>query len=311
MLDRAFILAAVGTFAIPLSEMASAGEGAGQENRDPCEIFEQIYSAWREELRRPTAWSTKRAPVGFHAMVQLGPKCVPLIFGKLGTTTDNVEKQELVAALGEITQKYFGGWTLHREIHGNAQILVELYAIWWERGRLVTSRDFDVRFARWKHARASSDLREIKESWNDIRDMGIDIYPLLVEKIRAGDNDLVPMIAAIAREPIAGDPATRQSVLEWWSRDADKWTLPPPGKIEPNDEGHEAHGSEKKELREGSPASDAATNTQRPTEHDPLVLVGIAIASALAGGMAGAGLAILIDRRQGKSPPAQVGSGQS
>jgi hypothetical protein len=228
-----------------------------------------------------------------------------LILRKLNTTADTVEKQELASALREITRKHFGRRTLIDDVYGDSDILIRSYTAWWERGRSMASRDFDVRLRTWKNARALGNAGETEECWNDIRDMGIDIYPLLVDKIRAGENELVPMIAAIARKPIAGDPATRESVLEWWTMEAEKWTLPPPGPIGTHDEAVTPGSKDEKDARDQKrPIAPGAPEPGKKSL-DPVLVLGIAAVSFVLGAAAGAG-AVIVSLKRRPPPPAKL-----
>jgi hypothetical protein len=56
-----------------------------------------------------------------------------------------------------------------------------------------------------------------------IRDMGVDVLPLVMDKISDGDEKMVPVVSEIMGKDVGSTPA---AVLDWWKANEARVELP-------------------------------------------------------------------------------------
>jgi hypothetical protein len=219
---------------------------------DLREQYEACYRAWQEKVERDFSTSSLGPEVyrkcdEYERLVALGPRAVPFFikelegwakFKKDGTFARG-DAFLLDDAVGRIVHKKFEDW---------ADVLA-----WWQSRADVPLR-FRQAYEQWKRAKADGqsvlqvdetvfDERtkrlqtrqtrtELGKAYFAIRDLGIDALPFLVETLKAGDYDLLPINAEVGgwRAPPerAGTLAEQaKEALEFWEKYREELLLPP------------------------------------------------------------------------------------
>lgn len=226
-----------------LATLTQANSGRTQD-QDMGTLLEMKYHAWVESLPQTRSFSSvfdrdanyDRNPA-FQEIVGLGLSAVPHIMNKL----EKGEAWGLEYALGRITK-----WTFHYgkrvESPGRYVLFIEEYPDmqhspdppmardvclrWWRGGRRETPERFAKLYAEWKTLKSEGKEDEAQQKYQRIKDLGIDALPLIVEQLRAGNMDLMPVMSYLTDGQC---PTTdRQQCVQWWDANRDKWTLPLP-----------------------------------------------------------------------------------
>lgn len=127
---------------------------------------------------------------------------------------------------------------------------------WWAQGPEGAGRRFDAAYARWKEAKTGKrmPLWSLQYEYHDegkavgirrvnvtpagqaylaVKDMGIEILPLIVEKLEQGDYDLLPLALELTDQTSWAPLDTRPQVpakwfLDWWAEHKQDWLIPWP-----------------------------------------------------------------------------------
>jgi hypothetical protein len=83
------------------------------------------------------------------------------------------------------------------------------------------------------------EVADLGNTYDAITSLGLGALPPMMDKLGAGDYDVLPFIAGITREEAAsldGHEGTLEErarrCLEWWDRNKDRWTIPFPDVVE-------------------------------------------------------------------------------
>jgi len=165
----------------------------------------------------------------------MGPAVVPFIIEKIEQDLserkwDNRLRSSVLGLLSRITKKRFRKSEWPEATYGRHDTHMELYVRWWKEGRKETPRKFAALYAEWDKFLRDGKTDKAEKTFDLIRSMGIEVLPLVMEKIQQSDNRLVPLVSKITRKKVGGDKPTRASVLDWWKANqaALRFPEPPP-----------------------------------------------------------------------------------
>jgi len=213
-------------------------------------VFDTRYQAWREWVaKNPNAQN----PIGnkeFNSIVALGAPALPLMIAKMEQSPD--EAVMLEYAVQRITFKVFAMDELPKEKVGDEHARAELYIKWWKEGRKSTREQFEKVYADWKALKKDGETPLSNQElvydnatktivrrgdartpfavdYDKMRNMGIDVLPLIVEKVQAKDYDLLPLFGELTggRAQFKGDLEARaKSLLNWWEKNKERVQIP-------------------------------------------------------------------------------------
>ena len=133
----------------------------------------------------------------------------------------------------------------------------EQWITWYTVTRLGAPKQFQQAYDRWKNLKAqlgeeypviktvetvyvdaSKSLStrvtttEFGRAYNALKDVGIDTLPLIVEKLKEGDYDLLPIFEELTdgegARPGGGWPKDRaEFAVQWWEEHKQDWLVPP------------------------------------------------------------------------------------
>jgi len=239
---------------ISLSIIAGGTVWAAPADEGLQRTFEQAYAAWRDYIPQVALHSDNSAytdNTAFEAMVDLGPKVVPLIIAQLKT---DPAAHFLVHALARITHKRV------RPADPNAVVgnqgLALLWVEWFEGGHEQTPTLFRAALSDWRalrekgetllwtdtfsihhtpglySVRSERDLTPLGDAYQRMSDLGIEALPLIVDAVGGGQVDLVALIPAITNRKAgvsaASDEDLPQRTLAWWEANKQDWLIPWP-----------------------------------------------------------------------------------
>jgi len=190
--------------------------------------FDEKYAAWRAALGRSDVGllSDLSSLPEYTAIEALGLSAVPLIVERI---EQEPEDFHLAGAVAHITKRYFGQSEVPEGKLYDARSQAQLYVRWWRQGRKETPRAFEALYDAWRTLKRHNETGQAAAKYQSIVWLGIDGLPLIMDKVKAGDADLLPAVNQLTDNAL-GDQPTTASAVAWWEANKEKWTLPP---IEP------------------------------------------------------------------------------
>ncbi|PIX77529.1 MAG: hypothetical protein COZ37_02220 [bacterium (Candidatus Ratteibacteria) CG_4_10_14_3_um_filter_41_18] len=195
--------------------------------------FEAKYQAWKGYISRPEIMVQSIAGPRFECpqfqeIVKLGLPALPYIVRKM---EENPDEQFLWKAIEEITKVKIRG---KYDKQKNTIIFPDfpdlkpgenVYLYWWREGRKQTPQLFGKLYSEWKELQIAGKEKEANEKYRKIKNLGIVALPYIMEKIKQGETELIPIVSYLTDESIKKD-AKVSKCLDWWNRNKDKWIIP-------------------------------------------------------------------------------------
>ena len=201
------------------------------------EKFDKRYNAWQNayaEWWNENPMSSMGPGYSLpeeQAILDMGPQVVPFLIEKI---EKDLSDQRLYSPLQDnirliilITRKYF----TKDEFPNRIDIFIphhqwKLYVKWWKNRKRETPIKYARLYNEWDQLQKQNKTVEANVALGKLRNMGTEILPLLMEKIKNGDNRLVPFISELMGQRVGGLFPTRSSVLRWWDANKAHLTYP-------------------------------------------------------------------------------------
>ena len=239
--------------------------------------FEARFAEWLIYFRgAPSILRSDRLEffdsVQYKDLLNLGPRAVPFMVEKAETTDLAKADDRTRMAVSELWHAALRitNVTLQTKYDGNEMKYLDFpnmpfgpdaYPYWWHEGRKNIPALFAEAYGRWKKLRAGSpgplvlatrqtlidlDTKVLRspekktplgQLFDEVCGLGIDVLPLLIEKLDQNDYDALPFVDKLtdgvgvffgfkAEDRVSG-------TLFWWKQNKDDWLLPPPDGILP------------------------------------------------------------------------------
>ena len=231
-----------------LPAMASFGPDAFCEEISKEEVISinSEYEALLKALARPSVWSDSRqaaqnlAKTEIETLSKRGLKVLPFLMGKFqDESTSSCARTAIIEIASRVTKR-------------------NLYKVdmqkWWQSGGKETPQQFAVLYASWQKAvkeltdagkplilKTSEEILNVENGriatteketdlgkiYRQIRELGIEILPILLEVAQKGDYTLLPMVTELsdnavrARGAVAPKTTTEKMTRDfarWWER---------------------------------------------------------------------------------------------
>lgn len=194
------------------------------------QIFEQEYNAYIEAVRldnkefpfRSTSYGP-RSYQHLHKIAKLGTPALPCLMEKVIETKD----MSLSLPMIIITRRSFVRDEWPEGKLGGSRELLKLYIDWWKSARKVTPQQFSQRYSQWKNLKIEGKEDEAKEKFEHIRSLGIAALPVMVEKVKEGEKELIPLISKLTNGAVEPN-ASPSECFKWWINNKEKWLIPFP-----------------------------------------------------------------------------------
>lgn len=198
--------------------------------------YEYLFEAWKTARDKEIAdGSCYSAPITAWPelcnIAKYGPAILPLVFRHLEEDiTQNRMDSHLYADYGSliriITHKVFpkDEWAPGTFFDPTTETM--MYFNWWKEGRRNSKQKFTNLYAKHKSLLLEKKVADDKDVIKHITSMGVEVMPFIIEQIRAGDDNLIPLVSSVMLDPIGGENPTRESVLKWWEEYKDYITIP-------------------------------------------------------------------------------------
>lgn len=269
-----------------LPAMASFGPDSFCEEISKEEVISinSEYEALLKALARPSVWSDSRqaaqnlAKTEIETLSKRGLKVLPFLMGKFqDESTSSCARTAIIEIASRVTKR-------------------NLYKVdmqkWWQSGGKETPQQFAVLYASWQKAvkeltdagkplilKTSEEILNVENGriatteketdlgkiYRQIRELGIEILPILLEVAQKGDYTLLPMVTELsdnavrARGAVAPKTTTEKMTRDfarWWEKNKEKYTIPFPPADSENEEGGNSPNSsgEKPEDKADKPS---------------------------------------------------------
>jgi hypothetical protein len=196
----------------------TAEEGSIQQE------YNEEYSRIKE-LASENSIGDKRQEIWEHQynIVKLGPAVLPYIIESLEKYNDVYLGDPLLM----ITWKRFDRSEYENpDAYGSVHATNELHIKWWKEGRRNTSEKFEMRYKKWKDLKKAGKTKEAEDQKLNIRHLGIDALPQMMERIESGDSELIPLVSSVTRDDLPSTSSITQAT-DWWRQRKSFWQLPP------------------------------------------------------------------------------------
>ncbi|MFW6189830.1 MAG: hypothetical protein ACOC7T_05280, partial [Planctomycetota bacterium] len=183
------------------------------------------YQQWREFLNSPEARKSSGPAIyeseEYKAIIELGP-------GAAGEVVEAMAQEPEVNHLLEYALARMTRVKLlldERRAARTNEDRIALWLQWWNAGQKGVNEQFKLYYE--------------QGSYEDLRRMGVPALPRMMQKLRAGDEQMLPIIRDLTNGEIDTSGKTPQeqvrSALAWWKENKQKWIIPFPdqGKVEP------------------------------------------------------------------------------
>ena len=221
-----------------------SGYGAGEERPeapDPVKsLFESRYSQWlAQRMRRPSVSSVFDARrvyenEAFRSLVDLGVPAIPYMMEKferdhlIGHALYRVTKWHChIKRIEEAPRQYV--WIVEEfpdiQQRGGPPDYGLLWSRWWKELVPSTPKRFARLYEEWKDLRERGKLKEAKDVYNRIVDLGVVALPLMIEKIEQGDTELIRAVSGLTDGRVTED-AKASECVEWWKKNEARWLIP-------------------------------------------------------------------------------------
>jgi hypothetical protein len=216
-------------------QLATAASVQEEKNGNTLESdFERKYSAWLEYLKVTGKSLSHAAPVfqckQFQDITAIGPAAIPFVIDKIGHEEEAWLLGRAVEEMARMRLRRKYNKEKSRYVYQRFQDLDERvqnpYLYWWRTARSETPKMFEDIYARWRRAKQERNSQEIREAWEEMRDIGLDVLPLAIVKINKGEKELIPFIPSVLRKEVFSKDATREEVLNWWRENELRYKIP-------------------------------------------------------------------------------------
>jgi hypothetical protein len=215
---------------ILLINVNSKGGNGINKVKDLFDMQYDLYIKAREaesQSARSTAGpETLKELQGF---IKLGPEAIPFLIEKATLQPNGQEDHFLTLPLNILTRKIFTLSERTERSVMDSRGIVRLFIQWWKNGRKETLQQFNQRYSQWKDLKNHSKEKEAKDKMNEIFDLGIGALPMMMEKVKQGDSELISIISKLTDKKV--DPNfTAEQCISWWEQNKEDWLIPFPNK---------------------------------------------------------------------------------
>jgi hypothetical protein len=263
-----FVVAAAVCLAAPQSERETRGAGLREALEAEYGLFLAAPLFREVDLYSSDIPYSPQALAFGQRIAVMGPDVLPFLMEKLKGLNkrppESARAQFLASGVCRVARRWFAPEEWPGGKIGGPDQHVALVLAWWEAGQKGTTGRFEHLYSEWKRLKTSHSVlsrhtqlyedtaktislvknydtvTEMGRTFEAIgRGLGLGALPPLMDKLRAGDYDVLPFIAQITREEatsLDGHEGTLEErarrCLEWWDRNKDRWTIPFPDVVE-------------------------------------------------------------------------------
>jgi len=195
----------------------------------------------------------------FKDIVALGPQAVPLL---MKTMRSDRSAFSLSTAVAQITKARISRERWPAGSYGSSTQGADVYQYWWTVDRKNTPLPYQELKRKWDTLKQSENVEktdfgspllwtdqmaydaqsgtlleyprrhitELGKVYFSLRDLGIDVLPLIVKDIEAGYYDYIPIFVELTGVDTGGEwttaPQRARIIIDRWKDHQDEWTIP-------------------------------------------------------------------------------------
>lgn len=116
---------------------------------------------------------------------------------------------------------------------GKTDSVPKIWQYWFKNGKKWTQQKFEGKYADWKNIKQKrpNEKEAIIIIRQYIAGAGVGALPLLIEKIKQGETEMIPVVHQVTNTAVNMD-ANSTEVLKWWETNKERWTIPFPDEKE-------------------------------------------------------------------------------
>lgn len=211
-------------------------------NINATDKWEDIFEQWDKEIKEERENHPERSYIeiktaSYYEILNIGPKILPQLIqlekenkGKnITLLIREISKMKCESVFDEKRKVYIykdypdyvyapPGFHPEKDIN-NAD---SIWIYWWDKGRKLAPELFAKKYSAYEEAKKSNNDEKIKDTYTKLQNMGVIILPNLLEKIKNGEKDLIPMFSYLSNEKVPVD-ASANDCEKWWNKNKSQY----------------------------------------------------------------------------------------
>jgi hypothetical protein len=215
--------------------------------------FERRFAVWQNWVAAQPERALLTIGEAYRDLVELGPRAAPFFAEQMLAAEEPRKAAAMAEALARVTDKRFPRAEWPEGKYLDPVLRVQLYSEWWQEGRQRTAADFARLYTRWKELKAHGDLvflrdvyvityddeqkavvtkrtqqrSELAEVYDAMKNMGVDILPLIIEQFIDKDYDLLPIFRELTHIVPRGQNLDERIAycVKWWEGNKGDWVI--------------------------------------------------------------------------------------
>jgi hypothetical protein len=193
--------------------------------------FEENYQKFKADCEKvwysSSSYDRLSSPY-YRAIVDMGLPALPLIMEKIAEDPDSPDSHWVSWASAEIARV-----TRVPDIYPWAAQDREL--TWWAGGQKLANQRFEWAYGQWKAAKAAGRREDARKFLKTMCAIGFAALPPMMEKVSAGDAELLPVVRGMTSGAAVITGSTPQerttACVAWWDKNKTTWLIPFPDQV--------------------------------------------------------------------------------
>lgn len=154
----------------------------------------------------------------YKAIVALGPAAVPLIVEKLQADPSFIWLAWACTGITKVSgDPTVNPWAKETKLE------------WWTGGQKRVNERFELVYKLWEDAQTRGEAKGAEKLRKTLRGLGIAAIPLMIEKAKAGDEALLPLVKELTNGAanVSGEKPEQRiaSAAAWWNNHRKEWLI--------------------------------------------------------------------------------------
>lgn len=216
--------------------------------------FTRRYHLWLDWVETQPERALLIVGAPYRELVEMGPASAPRLAEALRYADDPRIADAMAEALIRVMQKSLNLDALPEVERRKPDARTVATLRWWNDDRPRTREIFEGLYARWRALRAKGETtftrevtlrvydeknrsvvtrREVQKTeladvYAALGDMGIDILPLIMAQLQAGETELLPLVRDLTHVTARGATVEERTrwLLKWWESNKGNWLVP-------------------------------------------------------------------------------------
>ena len=171
------------------------------------DMFKQKYDAWIKYITHPSIRETSEVTLftkgkEYREVIDLGVKAIPLILVKVEDKKEGYYflRQSIYDILKYKNNAYYDKGTKSFVFIDFPEFDIQkqtFFDFWWYKGRKKIPQILKTRYEEYKQLKSRRDIKGAEEKLQKIQNLGYDGLPVMIEMVKSGEADLIPVISML------------------------------------------------------------------------------------------------------------------